>query len=201
MKVKQLDPKAFEKYDALIFDCDGTLVDTMPNHYKSWVATLDKYGIPFNYERFYSLAGVPTVDIVALLSKEYDQTVDPEKVAQEKDEHFHQHLAEAKPIQEVINIARIYLGEKKMAVASGSRKWSVHQLLKGAGIYEWFPVIITAEDVENPKPSPDVFLSAAHALQVAPVNCVVFEDAELGIDGALAAGMDAVNILNQPCEA
>jgi beta-phosphoglucomutase family hydrolase len=195
MQINNLDSDHFKKFKALLFDCDGTLVNTMPSHYDSWKAILTKYNIPFDYEKFYKLAGVPTNDIVRLLAEENGKSLDASLISHEKDTFFHQNIEQVQPIHAVVNIARNYLGQKKMAVASGSSKWSVVELLKSVGILNWFPVISAAEDVKRPKPYPDVFLNAAHLLNVQPSECCVFEDAELGIQGAEAAGMTAINIL------
>jgi beta-phosphoglucomutase family hydrolase len=191
------DPSSFSHFSALIFDCDGTLVDTMPTHYNSWVETLAKYEIPFSYDLFYNWAGVPTKDIVERLAIQHRKELDSEAVSQEKDQHFHKNLESLKCIEHVIAIAETYRGKKKMAVASGSKRWSVIELLNATGIIDWFDAISTAEDVKNPKPAPDVFLDAANKLGVKPEKCCVFEDAILGIQGAIAAGMGAVNILEE----
>jgi HAD superfamily hydrolase (TIGR01509 family) len=81
-----------------------------------------------------------------------------------------------------------------MAVASGSHRALVESTLRAIGALDWFPVIVAAEDVANPKPAPDVFLLAAARLGVAPAHCTVYEDADLGIEAARRAGMRWVDI-------
>lgn len=175
--------------EGLIFDCDGTLVDTMPAHYRSWCEALAPVGLVLSEERFYALAGVPTVDIVELLAREQGVSCDAAAVSLDKDLRYLALSQSGAGIESVIAIARREHGRRKLAVASGGRRKLVLSTLRGAGILELFPVIVTAEDVEHGKPAPDIFLCAASRIGVAPTRCAVFEDADLGLEAGRAAGM------------
>ncbi|WP_182866329.1 HAD family hydrolase [Rhodopirellula sp. JC639] len=184
----------FERYDGLIFDCDGTLADSMPVHYVAWRETMSRYGIEFKEERFYSMGGMPSAKIVALLADEHGVDVDAEAVAVEKETHFQSLIDQVQPMAAVCEIAATFHGKKPMAVASGSGRVVVEKQLIALGIDHWFSVVVTSEDTQRHKPEPDVFLEAARRIEVKPENCVVFEDSPLGFQAAQAAGMDWVDV-------
>ncbi|HEY0708193.1 MAG TPA: HAD-IA family hydrolase [Polyangia bacterium] len=180
--------------EALIFDCDGTLADTMPAHHQAWQNTLAGLGASFPVERFYALAGVPTRDIARLLADEYALTIDPEVLAARKEKAYLDSMPVVKPIEKVVAIARAARGRIPIAVASGSHRGVVELTLDQIGVRDWFPVVVAAEDTTRHKPEPDVFLLAAERLGVPPEICVVYEDADLGIEAARRAGMRYVDI-------
>ena len=179
---------------ALIFDCDGTLVDSMPVHYAAWKATLARYGFSFTRERFYSFAGQPTWRLVEMLAQEHGISVDVLAVAREKEADFLRSIHLVKPIERIVSIARQAVGQKKMAVASGGWRDITRLQLQQAGIFELFETVVTAEDTERHKPEPDVFLEAARRLGVQPSCCLVYEDADLGVEAARRAGMQCVDV-------
>ena len=181
-------------YDALIFDCDGTLADTMPAHFVAWTATMKRYGIEFTEERFYALGGVPTKNIVAMLADEAGVKLDVAAVALEKEHAFHDYLHQVGRIDPVVAIAEEHRGKLPMAVATGTERWSVERVLDQIGIRDWFGFIACADEVPNPKPAPDVYLEAAKQLGVDPTRCCVYEDSDLGIEGAHRAGMACVDV-------
>ena len=185
---------SFEAYAALIFDCDGTLVDTMPSHYVAWRTTLDRYGIEFAEQRFYDWGGMPAPKIVAILADEAGLDLDAPAVAHEKETEYASGLTAAEPIAPVVEIARHYRGIKPLAVATGSPRWIADHALNLVGLGDWFDVIVTAEDVEHPKPAPDTYLEAARRLGVAPADCLAFEDAPAGLQSAAAAAMDVIDV-------
>jgi beta-phosphoglucomutase family hydrolase len=179
---------------ALIFDCDGTLVDSMPWHFKAWRDTMNRYGIPFAEERFYALAGTPIKKIIERLALEAGQWVDVDKIAREKENYYFALIPEIKPRRQVIQIVKNNLGIRPMALASGSSRESVLETLKYLEALNWFNTLVCAEDVQNHKPAPDIFLEAAKRLGVAPDCCRVYEDSDLGIEAAHRAGMEAVDV-------
>lgn len=180
--------------EALIFDCDGTLTDSMPVHYISWQATLARHGIEFSEDRFYELAGKPTDKIIALLSQEQGIPVDPPQVAKEKEEDFLRSLHLVEPIPAVMEVVKSHQGRLKMAVASGGWRQVVLSQLRQIGLEDCFETVVAAEDTQRHKPHPDVFLEAARRLGVAAEVCRVYEDSDLGIEAARRAGMDWVDI-------
>lgn len=189
-----MNAKDFEQYDGLIFDCDGTLADSMPVHYVAWHDTLARYQIEFPEDRFYSMGGMPSDKIVRILSEEQGIKTDSDRVAEEKELLFHEMADRVEPKQAVCDIVVAYHRKKPLAVASGSGRVSVIKQLVALGIDDLFDAIVASEDTELHKPEPDVFLEAAKRIGVAPSACVVFEDSPLGFQAADAAGMDWVDV-------
>jgi HAD superfamily hydrolase (TIGR01509 family) len=179
----------------LIFDCDGTLADTMPVHYVAWTAMLGRHGLPFPETRFYELGGVPTAQIIRILSKEYGVPVaDVDAMVREKESAFLENLDAVKPVEKVIAVAERYRGIMPIAVASGGYRETITRTLDLLKIRDWFVAMVTAEDTERHKPDPDVFLEAAKRLGVPPEFCLVFEDTDIGLLAAKRAGMASVDV-------
>lgn len=183
-----------QKYSALIFDCDGTLTDSMPIHYIAWRDTLLRYSIDFPEAKFYSMAGMPSDKVIITLAEEQNVALDVEKAMDEKENEFLANLNDLQPLDFSVEIARQNHGQKPMAVASGGTLPIVTQQLEHLGIIGLFDAIVTAEHTERHKPEPDVFLEAARRLSVPPEECLVFEDADLGVQAAIRAKMDYVDI-------
>lgn len=183
-----------DQYSALIFDCDGTLTDSMPLHFLAWRDTMSRHGIDFTEERFYAMGGMRTEKIVAILSKEHGIDIDAATVAAEKEAAFMEHMPQLQPREDICQIAKDYAGVLPMAVASGSERAVVLAQLKLLGITELFGAIVAAEDTQLHKPEPDVFLKAAKLLGVDASTCLVYEDSPLGFQAALAAGMQYVDV-------
>lgn len=185
-----LPPGDFAGY---IFDCDGTLADTMPLHYRAWDATLRRHGFDgFTEDIFYSYGGVPTDRIVALLNERFGLSLPIEGIFDEKEELFRGLSVGVRPIKAVAAIAREARAEKRLAVASGGPRVVVEETLARIGFAGFFDAVVTADDVVHGKPAPDIFLEAARRIGVEPGKCLVFEDASPGIRAAAAAGMACV---------
>jgi HAD superfamily hydrolase (TIGR01509 family) len=180
--------------EGLIFDCDGTLVDTMPTHFVAWTKALEPLGIAFPEERFYDFAGAPTLKIVETLSKEQGVEVHAPAVARQKEQYFIEYLPQVTPIELVVDIARRERGRRKLAVASGGEQAIIRKLLTSAGILDLFDAIVCADDVVHGKPAPEVFLLAATKMGVAPERCAVYEDGEMGFLAARAANMPLIDV-------
>lgn len=179
----------------LIFDSDGTLVDTMPLHYLAWHETMESANAHFPEQLFYDLAGVPSDKITMILNEKFGYQFDPQQTALKKEQLFlEKYLPQARPIEAVLAIAKAYKGRLPMAVATGGIPRVVNSALKAIGMEDFFDTIVTSEDVANGKPAPDTFLEAARRLNVVPEHCVVFEDSDLGLEGAKRAGMTAVDV-------
>jgi beta-phosphoglucomutase family hydrolase len=181
---------------ALIFDCDGTLADTMPAHYEAWVATMSRYGIPFEEDLFYDLGGWPTLQVAEhLLTRSTPRKlVTPAQIVIEKESLFEQTLASIRPIEPVVEVARRHKGHLPMAVASGGLRRIVEAVLEQLDIAPWFQAIVTCEDVTQHKPQPDIYLEAARRLNVEPSMCLAFEDTDPGVQAAYAAGMQVIDV-------
>ncbi len=178
----------------LIFDCDGTLVDTMPMHFRAWRKIAARHGLHFPEERFYALGGVPSRDIAKILATEQGITLDNLAVAKEKEAEYLALIAQVEPIHSIVAIAREHHGKIPMAVASGGSHRVIEQVLTRLGIRHLFSAIVTSEDVVNQKPAPDMFLEAARRIGVEPQFCRAYEDTDLGLQAIRAAGMEAVDV-------
>ena len=183
-------------YGGFIFDCDGTLVNSMPIHYLAWSDALSSHDAGFVFEEtlFYEWGGIPPVNIVSMLNDQHGTDLDPEGVTRSKYESYFRRLGTVEEIPAVAAIARKSHGEIPMSVASGGSEPSVRKALEVTGLLSMFEIIITPVDVERPKPAPDMFILAAERMGVDPEDCLVFEDGPVGIEGARAAGMDTVFI-------
>lgn len=179
---------------ALIFDCDGTLADTMPLHWQAWRTIQQRYHFHFPEDRFYSLGGVPSRDILTMLKAEQRLEINPIAVALEKEETYLDTLGHVEPIHSVVEIARAHHGILPMAVASGGTRRIIDLVLRHLGIRELFQAVVTSEDVVHQKPAPDIFLEAARRLGVDPRNCRAYEDTDLGMTAIRSAGMDAIDV-------
>lgn len=182
----------------LIFDCDGTLADSMPLHWCAWDQTCRRHGLKFTEERHYALGGTPSRRIFAILGKEQGVALDPLALSQEKEAAYLLLMPKVKPVEPVIAIAREHRGKLPMAIATGGQRGCIMQLLEHLDIADWFDALVTSEDVENPKPAPDTFLLAAEKIGVAPECCRAFEDTDLGLQAISAAGMEMVDVREIP---
>lgn len=192
------DPSA---YDGFIFDCDGTLADSMPLHYQAWSETLAlKLGKPsdFTESMFYRFGGMPARQIVERLNKDYGYGLVPDQFAHEKEMRFLELLPGIGPVQEVVDVLNRLGPQAKVAVASGGLTEIVRDTLSRigfkAGPNEKIKFIVGSDQVTHGKPSPELFLHAAELLGVDPKRCLVFEDAEPGFEAAKAAGMDYIDV-------
>ena len=177
-----------------IFDCDGTLADTMPLHYHAWATALTARNAEMSEQLFYDFAGIPTTDIIRILNDRFGYSLDVEETAAHKEELYEELLPQAPPIEPVVALVHEYHGRFPMAVASGGIRRLVEKTVRALDLSDHFVSLCTAEDVERGKPNPDLFLLAAERLGVAPEDCVVFEDSDLGLEAAQRAGMQGVDV-------
>ncbi len=187
----QIPPGAFRAY---LFDCDGTIVDSMPLHYIAWKQALGEWGCTLDEELFYSWGGKPPVEIVAALNEMQSLKMPAEVVAERKESFYFSLLHDLKPVPEVLEQIVAQFGQIPFAVVSGSTRASIIRSLTAVGLLDRFPLLVGSEDYERSKPAPDAFLIAAARLGVAPKDCLVFEDTDMGIQAATAAGMASVRI-------
>lgn len=182
-----------EGITALIFDCDGTLADTMPLHYQAWQNAFKLHGREFPEPLFYAMAGIPTEKIIHIFNEQHGYGL-PESVFHLKERLFEELIPEVKPIEPITRIVAEYSGRLPMAVATGATRHLCVKTLKQIGLLDRFQSIVTADEVPNGKPAPDIFLMAAKHLHTPVKNCLVFEDGDPGIVAAAAAGMPAVDV-------
>jgi len=178
----------------LIFDCDGTLADTMPLHWRAWQMVAQRHNLHFPEDRFYSLGGVPSRDILKILAKEQGRSLDHIAIAHEKEEAYLPLMTQVEPIHAVVEIAKAHYGKIPMGVASGGTQRIICQVLEHLKIRHLFNAVVTSDMVNHQKPSPDIFLEAARRMDVPPQYCRAYEDTDLGLQAIRAAGMEAVDV-------
>lgn len=169
----------------------------MPSHFVAWTEIARRHGLQFPEARFYSLGGVPTAKIAAMLIAEAGLMLDPKAIALEKEQMYYESLAAGggvRAIAAVMDIARRHRAEGPLAIASGSVRRLVGRTLEALGISDWFEAVVAAEDTARHKPEPDVFLEAARRIGVDPANCTVYEDTDIGLEAAHRAGMIPVDV-------
>lgn len=182
------------EFDAYLFDCDGTIADSMPLHYVAWRSALAAWNCEFPEQLFYDWGGYPTADIVRRLNAKQGLQMPVEAVLQKKEQLYYEALPNLRAVPEVLEHIEAGHGRLRLAVVSGSTRDSVEASLKTLGLLEKFEVIVCAGDYRKGKPDPEPFLLAAERLGVQPERCLVFEDADLGIEAARAAGMASVKV-------
>ena len=179
---------------ALIFDCDGTLVDSMPLHMKSWEKAFKFFNIRFDYDYLFSLKGMKELEIIKSYNKKFGTNLNPEETVNKKHNIYFKNINSVKPIEPIVKIATEYFGKFPLAVVSGSVRDIVRKELEVIGIFHLFNTILTANDPFKPKPAPDIFYEAAKRLNVSPENCLVFEDDDPGLEAAVKAGMKMIDV-------
>ena len=181
-------------FKAYLFDCDGTIVDSMPLHYIAWKTALGEWNCPFPEDLFYAWGGKPVDEIISTLNRMNGLDMPVEELGTHKENLYFEMLHELEAIPEVVEHIHAQYGQIPFAVVSGGRRSSVVRSLTTVGLLDKFETIVGADEYVNSKPAPDGFLTAAERLGVAPANCLVFEDTDLGIQAATAAGMASVKV-------
>ena len=181
-------------FKAYLFDCDGTVVDSMPLHLIAWQRALGEWGCTFTEDQFYGWGGVPSLIIIETLNREQGLHMSPALVAEHKEEYYYEMLPQLKAVPEVLEHVLEAYGRIPIAIVSGSTRESVVASLTTLGLLDRFDTLVCAGDYVHGKPSPEPFLMAAERVGVAPQDCLVFEDAEPGIKAAQAAGMAWVRV-------
>jgi len=181
-------------FSAYLFDCDGTIADSMPLHFIAWRQTLAEQDCPFNESLFYEWGGKPIAEIISTLNTRHSLQMPVETVAHRKEALYLDLLPQLKPIPEVLEHIEAQHGRIPFAVVSGSTRASVDASLKALRLHDRFEAYVCAGDYTHSKPHPEPFLLAAEKVGVPPELCLVFEDTDMGIQSATAAGMASVKI-------
>jgi len=184
----------FGAFGAYLFDCDGTIADSMPLHYMAWTKALAEWNCTFDEQLFYTLGGTPVAEIVSLLNEKQGLKMPVESVSSRKENLYMELLPQLKAVPEVVEHIDAQHGRIPFAVVSGSTRESVTASLDSLKLLDRFDAMVCAGDYKKSKPDPECFLLAASKLGVAPESCLVFEDTDMGIQAARAAGMASVKI-------
>ncbi|HEX2584060.1 MAG TPA: beta-phosphoglucomutase family hydrolase [Steroidobacteraceae bacterium] len=187
----------YDHFDALIFDMDGTLVDSGKLHEHAWSEMLTKYGVPIDRALMRSLAGVPTKATIETLLQHFKLTVNAslDEMNDYKEQIVREHMHRFVKPTALLELVHRYHGNKRMAVGTGASTTEANTILKICKVDHYLDAIVGADQVANPKPAPDIFLRCAELMNVTPDQCVVFEDSKLGLQAARRAGMKAVDVL------
>jgi beta-phosphoglucomutase family hydrolase len=183
-----------DDFDGLIFDFDGTLVDSMPLHWQAWQAIIRRHKIRLTEEQFYTLGGIPSREILAAISREQQLPIDPIAVALEKEAAYLSLVDQVQPITPVLDIVRAHQGKRPSAIATGGTRRVIHRVMEHLGLSSLFEAVVTSEDVVRQKPAPDIFLEAARRIGISPERCLGFEDTDLGMRAIQSAGMEAIDV-------
>lgn len=182
------------EFGAYLFDCDGTIADSMPLHYIAWKQALSEWNCDFDEKLFYAWGGMPIAEIISTLNKQHNLNMVVEAVCERKENAYYELLPQLKAVPEVVQHIEAQHGRIPFAVVSGSTRESVVASLTTLKLLDKFDVLVCAGDYKKGKPDPEAFLLAASKLGVQPADCLVFEDTEMGIQAATAAGMHSVRI-------
>ena len=190
-----LPNEIIEQYHGLIFDMDGTVVDTMPSHAKAWELVGEHFGYPFDSRLLYEMAGAPVNLVAKAMMQRYGMPLEHlDDVIELKRDLGQKMIMQHSSLLPAAQVVKDFFGKKPMALGTGSYRGTTEMLLGKFDFAQYFNAIVTAEDVKKHKPAPDTFLRCAELIQVAPHRCLVFEDADLGIEAALRGGMHAFDV-------
>ncbi len=189
------DFSMFQPYQALIFDMDGTIIDTMPSHAKAWEKTGEVLGYPICGDVMYEFGGAPVRYIAQKTMERYNVPMDLlDEVVRLKRQFGFELVAEHATLLPTMQILDHFLGEKPLALGTGSHSNMVNMLLDRFDLRRYFNAVVDADQVTHHKPSPETFLRCAELLNTEPQNALVFEDADLGVEAGLAGGMDVFDV-------
>ncbi len=190
-----LDDALIERYEGLIFDMDGTVIDTMPSHAKAWEMVGERFGYPLNGQVMYELGGAPVRVIAQEMMKRAEMPPHfLEEVITLKRQFGKELLLKEATLLPAAQIVKNYFGRKPLALGTGSHRVMTDLLMDKLALRSYFDAIVVAEDVTKHKPDPETFLRCAELIKVKPQNCLVFEDADLGVQSALSGGMDVFDV-------
>jgi beta-phosphoglucomutase-like phosphatase (HAD superfamily) len=187
----ELPPGDFRAY---LFDCDGTVADSMPLHFVAWNRALGEWGCHLSEADFYQWGGKPIAEIIATLNVRDGLKMPVAEVAERKENYYYEVLPRLRAVPDVLEHIHRSHGTLPFAIVSGSTRESVTASLELLGLMDKFETLVCAGDYKNSKPHPEPFLLAAERLGVAPEHCLVFEDTDMGIQSATAAGMASVKV-------
>lgn len=194
--MKSFNVDIVHNYSALLFDLDGTLIDSMPAHNQAWINAFKLFNAVITEEALYKLAGTPNLKTAEIFINQHQVSATPHEVVKTKESFFEKHLHSIQKIPSTTELVYQFHQKIPLAIVSGGNKPRVLKSLESADLIKYFNVIITCEDTPRGKPFPDPFLLGAKLLNVDPKKCLVFEDGDAGIQSAQQAQMPLVHVIN-----
>tara|TARA_R110000744_G_scaffold356714_1_gene463497 strand:- start:291 stop:881 length:591 start_codon:yes stop_codon:yes gene_type:complete len=188
------------RYKGIVFDMDGTLIDSMGSHAVAWQQTCEHFGYPYDKEYIHALGGVPTREIAKLLNEKHGQNHDLDKVAEVKRQAWLALDDDLTVIEDTFNVMQRYKGKLKMGIGTGSERDNAIRMLTKTGLLERVETVVTSSDVKNGKPDGETFLTVAKNMGLSASECVVFEDTDIGRQAAKNAGMDCIMVIDGKIE-
>jgi len=183
-------------YQGIVFDLDGTLVNSMVAHAAAWEKTCNKFDIPYEKEWLDQLGGMPSRKVTQEIIKRYQLDLDANAITKDKIANFEAIEHKGDVIPGIYDILKSNDGIKKMGIGTGAQFKHAKEILDKTDILSLVQILITSDDVENHKPNPDTFLKVAEGLNLPPAQCIVFEDTIIGQQAAANAGMDCYLVEN-----
>ncbi len=184
------------KIKAVIFDMDGTLLDSEPIWLRADLAMIASYGAFMSEEEHDACIGMGAVTFIPMLKERYGIKA-PYQEIHDLQQSTYLEIArqEIRAFPEMVKFARWAIGENlPVAIASGSSPTIIEETTKAAGVSHLFPLKLSAQEVGKGKPDPEVFLESARRLGVKPEECLVMEDSPVGVEAARRAGMHSVAV-------
>ena len=184
-----------KNYKGLIFDLDGTLINSMPYHALAWKQVAYEHGFDIDVNDIYAMGGSASRDIAAFYKNKGEPVGDIDEYVKRKIAIFQENIPKIEVFQKIFN----KLKEAKslgirIAIGTGTRTANATRILKEKDLFDYIDALVTADDVTRHKPNPDTFLVAAKRLELEPQDCLVFEDGQLGIKAALRGGFDCIEV-------
>jgi beta-phosphoglucomutase family hydrolase len=190
-----MDFPNYKNYAGLIFDLDGTLINSMPFHVVAWEKVCAEHGFKIDPQLIYDMGGVSSRDVVTYFKNQGHEVGDIDAFVERKVELYREKIHEVKLFPKVLAILKeAHERGIKIAVGSGTQLKNAEDILRIHGLLDTVDAIVTAEMVQRHKPYPDTFLLCAKKMELQVSQCVVFEDGPLGVKAALAGGFNCIEV-------
>lgn len=181
-----------EDYDALIFDLDGTLVDSLPLHHAARLQASAEWQLPISPAQWLANIEIPTREFLQQVAGQASLTLDITAFTRRKVAIYEERIAEIHPFATMLTLLKTHHGQRKLAIGTGSPRRQVEAILQHTGLAAYFDVVVCGDEVARPKPAPDIFLRVLELLALPAGRCLVIEDTEAGVQAAEAAGLKAL---------
>lgn len=186
--------KNLDDYQALIFDLDGTLLNSMPQHNKAWMDTFSENGVSINEKFLMETAGLASSRIVSIVNERFNKKLDPKAVSEQKREKYLSTIEQVEVVQPLLDIVQKYYKKVPLGVITGGSHAVVDMLLPKLNLAHYFDVIICADDTKLGKDSKEPYELMASMLKLDISKCLFFDDGDVGLVGAQSAGMDVIHV-------